>query len=225
MAAPAPTDLKNGDSYRGLTFQSACSVSKSTHIIVAQGSVVVFEGDAIVNAANVYNLGGGGVDGAITDAGGEKMAEEREAFPEIDGAPHGYEGEMIRLPEGQAQTTSAGNRGEGGDSSLKCRFVIHTVGPQFGIDEPEGERKKKIEVLASAYKTSLEEAAKNDVQSIGFALISAGVFRGDMTKSEVLGIGVNAIKEWVSGTESSVQEICLAAFSADEVEALNELMK
>jgi hypothetical protein len=37
---------------------------------VSQGSVVEFAGDAIVNAANEGCLGGAGVDGAISAAGG-----------------------------------------------------------------------------------------------------------------------------------------------------------
>lgn len=49
--------------------------------VVSQGSVVDFEGDAIVNAANEGGLGGGGVDGAINAVGGEALYQARKALP------------------------------------------------------------------------------------------------------------------------------------------------
>ena len=41
-------------------------------LIAAQGSVVHFSGDAIVNAANCGGLGGGGVDGAICQVSADR---------------------------------------------------------------------------------------------------------------------------------------------------------
>ena len=66
----------------------------------AKGSVVEYTGTAIVNAANEGCLGGGGVDGAITAAGGEALHAAREALPVLDGG--------IRCPTGQSKLTTAG---------------------------------------------------------------------------------------------------------------------
>jgi len=68
----------------------------------------------------------------------------------------------IRCPVGEARITSAGN--------LKAKYVIHTVGPRYGIDnDPES-------LLASAYQKSLDLAVSNGCNSIAFPAISCGVY-------------------------------------------------
>src|ERR1035438_442249 len=69
--------------------------------------------DAIVNAANSSLVGGGGVDGAIHDAGGPAiLAECRQIVSRIGS-----------LSAGQAVLTSGGR--------LAAKYVIHTVGPIY----------------------------------------------------------------------------------------------
>lgn len=85
------------------------TIVKGLSLILLKGSVVHFEGKtdnaAIVNAANSGVLGGGGVDGAISAAGGHRLYEDRLKLPvlEKDGD---YE---VRCRVGSAVLTGPGD--------------------------------------------------------------------------------------------------------------------
>src|SRR5512132_2801746 len=92
--------------------------------------------DAIVNAANTRLVGGGGVDGAIHRAGGPAIMVECNRIRLEKGG----------CPTGSAVATTAGK--------LATKKVIHTVGPVWS-----GGHRGEAELLASAYRSSLELAA------------------------------------------------------------------
>ncbi len=106
--------------------------------------------DAIVNAANENLWEGGGVCGAIFRAAGS--AELAAACNAIGGCK-----------TGNAVITPG--------FALASKYIIHAVGPQW-TDGTHNEPK----LLYSAYKQSLLLAKKNELHSIGFPLISAGIF-------------------------------------------------
>src|SRR5262249_21087349 len=109
--------------------------------------------DAIVNAANSYLIGGGGVDGAIHRAGGPSILEECQRIVSKIGI----------LPAGKTVMTTAGR--------LRAKYVIHTVGPRHVRGN-----KEEAATLASCYRESLRTADEHLVSSIAFPSISTGAY-------------------------------------------------
>lgn len=188
-------------------------------LCVLKGSVLDFGTDpylvnptssAIVNAANEGCLGGGGVDGAISTAGGEKLYKARVALPLLQRG--------IRCPTGTSVLTSASEN----FGSLHVRNVIHAVGPNYHLfDEEDEEHANRL--LRSAYATSLQIAHKNRIQNVGFSLLSAGIFRGQLTMDEVLTIGLQGIQNWkpsAKDEEPFVPHVYLCAFTPRECRVL-----
>jgi O-acetyl-ADP-ribose deacetylase (regulator of RNase III) len=116
---------------------------------LVEGDITEQDTEAIVNAAN-NSLLGGGVDGAIHRVGGPEILAECRTLGGCD--------------TGDAKITTGGR--------LKARYVVHTVGPVYWR-EGTG---RAAELLASAYRRSLEVAAENSVRSVAFPSISTGAY-------------------------------------------------
>lgn len=104
--------------------------------------------EAVVNAANAQLMPGGGVAGAIHRAAGPDLATASRLLAPIE--------------PGRAVITEAFN--------LPNQWVIHVLGPRYGIDEPSDQ------LLADAYRNVLELCAEHGIGSVGFPAISAGAF-------------------------------------------------
>ena len=136
---------------------------------VVRGDITKVEADAIVNAANITLLGGGGVDGAIHRAAGPELVEECRS--------------LGGCRPGDAKITRGYH--------LAARFVIHTVGPFWS-----GGKRGEAQVLANCYRNSLGLAVKNRVRSIAFPAISCGAYRYPI--AEAAKIAVNTTLEFLS---------------------------
>jgi len=172
-------------------------------VIICMGFIETFyyepnsSKSAIVNAANQQCLDGGGVDGAISLAGGAELLRDRKALSVIKGA--------VRCKTGEARITGPAKYGE-----LRTPFVIHGVGPNYF--EYGGERTPIAdELLAKTYINALQRAREVKLEAIAFSLISSGAFRGRRSKSDVFHIGMKAICGFEPYEE--LKEIYLCAFS------------
>ena len=103
---------------------------------------------AVVNAANAQLRTGGGVAGALHRAAGPGLEEEGRAL-----AP---------IKPGEAVIT--------GGHQLPNRYVIHCLGPVYGIDNPEDM------LLGNCYSNALQLADQHRIDSIAFPAISTGIF-------------------------------------------------
>ncbi|MHC4338283.1 MAG: macro domain-containing protein [Planctomycetota bacterium] len=114
---------------------------------LVEGDITEMQTQAIVNAANAQLIMGGGVAGAIKRKGGPRIQEECNKIG----------GTFV----GGAVITTAGK--------LKTKHVIHAAGPRMG----EGNEDEK---LKNAALNSLKLADENNLKSISFPAISAGIF-------------------------------------------------
>ena len=151
--------LKEETETKGITEMTSLTPVEDG-IYIWQGDITTLKCDAIVNAAN------SGMTGCYAPC-----------HACIDNCIHTYAGIQLRLscadiikkqghkePTGQAKITPAYN--------LPCKYVIHTVGPViYGNVTEEDSR-----LLASCYRSCIELAKENGLESIAFCCISTGEF-------------------------------------------------
>lgn len=195
-----------------------CSLSShlnNTEIIInlfgLAGSMLDFEGDACVNAANEGGVTGFGIDELVNRAGGLEMKEARRAFNGI--------------PTGQAKCTSSFNH-------KKVKHVIHAVGPVFRENSMStAPLEVKYKQLKSAYENSMKIASDElGCDSVAFCLISAGVFRGSVPLETVIGLGIEGILDFYRNRHNDDEKkkvptkICICAFTLEEQQALAKVL-
>ena len=158
-------------------------------LYVWKGDITRLQVGAIVNAAN------SGMTGCY-----------RPCHNCIDNCIHTYAGIQLRNycndmmrkqgyeePTGQAKITPAFN--------LPCDYVIHTVGPIV-----QGRLTEKQEgLLKSCYRSCLELAEDNRIESIAFCCISTGVFLFPNRRAAEL--AVQTVKQYKERTNSKIKVI------------------
>ncbi len=173
---------------------------KGVDIVLRYGNITHESVDVIVNAANSGLLGGGGVDGAIHNAGGPSILDEcREIIKKIN-----------RLDIGKVAVTGAGD--------LKAKYVLHTVGPIW-LGGKAGEK----ELLECSYINCLDEAFKLKQSSIAFPSISTGAYGYPVEEATEVAIG--AVKSYIEKNNDAVKEIRFVVFSDGLFERYKRLLQ
>jgi O-acetyl-ADP-ribose deacetylase (regulator of RNase III) len=177
-------------------------------IMLWQGDIVTLKVDAIVNAANSKLLGcfipqHNCIDNIIHSSAGVQLREECNRIMQLQGCDEDV---------GKAKITSAYN--------LPSKHVIHTVGPaipygSMPTDENRGE-------LASCYKSCLDIASANNLESIAFCCISTGVF--NFPQDLAAEIAIETVEEYLKDNETTLKHIIFNVFSDESYMIYKKLL-
>lgn len=150
--------------------------------------------DAVVNAANAELRPGGGVAGAI----------HRAAGPALDAACR----PLAPIRPGEAVITAG--------FGLPNPWVIHCLGPVYGVDEPADR------LLAACYRHAVDLAEQQGLASIGFPALSTGAFGYPMAEAAEV-----AFRELLSRCEQLryVRHIRFVLFSDDDVDCHEQVLR
>lgn len=165
-----------------------------SNIQILKTSITDLKVDVIVNAANQLLLPGGGVCGAIfRTAGPIRLAL---ACAKIGGCKTGY---AVITP----------------GFKLQAKYLIHTVGPRW-----KGGNQNEQNLLYSAYIESLKLAKENDCHSIGFPLISSGIYSYPKDKAWITAL--KACKDFIDCNSEYDIQIVFSVID-DELLSLGEI--
>ena len=158
-----------------------------------QGDITTLKCDAIANAANsgmtgCYIPNHRCIDNAIHTFAGVELRLACAELMEQQGYPE---------PTGRAEITPAFN--------LPCKYVLHTVGPIIDGRVTKADK----ELLASCYRSCLELAAENGLESVAFCCISTGEFH--FPNEQAAQIAVETVKEFLK-TQTSVKKVIFNVF-------------
>lgn len=166
-------------------------------LMLWQGDITTLEVDAIVNAANSKLLGcfiphHNCIDNVIHSAAGVQLRLECDRIMKTQG----HDEEV-----GKAKITDAYN--------LPSAHVIHTVGPQI----PSGSMpsKRDCDDLASCYRSCLEIASYNRLESIAFCCISTGVF--NFPQDLAAQIAIKTVDEYLKSNETTLKHVIFNVFT------------
>jgi O-acetyl-ADP-ribose deacetylase (regulator of RNase III) len=160
---------------------------------LVRGDITEQDTEAIVNAANRQLILGGGVAGAIRTKGGPQIQKECKQI-----------GETF---VGGAVKTTGGN--------LKAKYVIHAVGPRMG----EGDEDDK---LRNATLNSLKITERDEIKSIAFPAVSAGIFGFPIARCAEIMLGT--VIDYLKG-KTGLEKIVFCLFTEADYKVFEKQLK
>ncbi len=149
------------------------------NIFLWRGDITRLKVGAIVNAANSAMQGcfypnHGCIDNAIHTFAGVQLRQDCAAIMQAQGTPE---------ETGKAKITRAYN--------LPSDYVLHTVGPIITGELTQHDR----DLLRDCYRSCLELAEENSIESVAFCCISTGEFH--FPNDEAAKIAVETVREFL----------------------------
>lgn len=163
-----------------------------------RGDITTLKVDAIVNAANSGMLGcfipcHACIDNAIHTFAGVQLRLECADLMNMQGQPE---------QTGYAKVTAAYN--------LPSKYILHTVGPIIRANVSNKDR----QLLANCYRSCLEQAEQNGIQSIAFCCISTGEYH--FPNKEAAQIAVNTVCDFLKARALGIKVIFNVFTDQDE---------
>ena len=98
--------------------------------------------------------------------------------------------------------------------------MIHAVGPSFSYSGELTDHADKLKLLEATYKSAMERACDNELKSIGFCILSAGIFRGGCPLKVVIEKGLETIAK---NTYSGLETVVFCGFTPQEQAELSDI--
>lgn len=192
---------------RGITESTSLTSARlNSRLFLWQGDITTLRCDAIVNAANSALLGcwqpcHSCIDNIIHSLSGVQLRIRCNEIMEAQG--HEEATGMAKLTPGY---------------NLPCKYVLHTVGPIIS----GGLTKKDCELLASCYRSCLELASVNGIQSIAFCCISTGVFH--FPQERAAEIAVETTERFLE-TNDTIRQVIFNVFTDKDYTLYQQLLE
>lgn len=171
-----------------------------------QGDITTLRVDAIVNAANDQLLG------CFLPCHGC-----------IDNAIHTFAGVQLRLAcwermreQGKAEETGCAKITAG--FNLPARYILHTVGPVIRGAPTTGDYSQ----LAGCYRSCLELAEENRLESVAFCCISTGEFH--FPRQEAAEIAVQTVMEFLASA-GAIRRVVFNVFQDEDRQIYQKLLQ
>ena len=156
---------------------------------VVLGDITEYHGDVIVNAANQWLRGGGGVDGAITQKAGKELLIHTKT--------------LGGCPTGEVKSTPSFNM-------KNVKAIYHAVGPIYSEYSPE-----EAEILLrNCYKNSMNLLIKDGYFRIAFPCISTGVYGFPKTKASF--IAVDEVMSFIKQHKDEMEDLEVTFYCFDK---------